>query len=179
MRKYLTLAAVAPLALLAACGDSDTETTTMDDDMVATDTGMDDTAMADGNADASTMAPGTASTFADAGDYSGEYSYSADDGTTRNLTLNSADNTYQYTGTDGTVQRGSYEPMSDGYRIRIADYYGSPAWFGYSNGSLVQLEDDVEITADTDFSPQSSEYGSRPVFSRSPQIGSTVAPDNM
>ncbi|MGB3165418.1 MAG: hypothetical protein WBA68_01430 [Alteraurantiacibacter sp.] len=174
MRKLIALTAVAPFALLAACGDNDAETTTMDDETVAAD--MDANATAD-----STMAQDdgvtTATSLDDAGDYSGSYSYSAPDGSTQDLMLNSSDNTYEYTRADGTRASGTYERNADGYRIRVADFYGSPAWFTFSNDRLVRLQQDVEVTADTDFSAEDSGFEDRAVFSRSPELGSPVTPE--
>ena len=175
MRKLLVLTAAAPLALLAACGDSDTDT------MAETDTA----AMADAETNATTAAadmdaPSPATTLADAGDYSGTYSMSAPDGTMRGVTLNSSDSTYSYTAADGTERTGSYTVAPDGYRLSIEDFYGTPAYFAISNGSLVRLQGDtaidetnIEVTGERYARSQGEDDA---IFSRDPSLGSPVAP---
>ena len=173
MRKFTILAAAAPLALLAACADNDADDTTMEgEDVAAADM------EANSTADAGDTAPSTATSLDDSGDFSGSYSYTAPDGSSQDLRLNASDNTYEYTAPDGTVNTGSFERNADGYRIWIADYYGDPAWFSFSNDRLVRMNQDAEVNADTDFSAEDSGFEDRAVFSRSPELGSPVAPQN-
>lgn len=173
MRKFSILAAVAPVALLAACADNEAEETAMaDDETAAADMETNSTAEMDDTA------PSTATSLDDAGDYSGTYSYNAPDGSTQDLRLNASDNTYEYTRPDGTMATGTYERNNDGYRIWIRDYYGDPAWFSFSNDQLVRMNQDTQVTADTDFSAQDSGSADRAIFSRSPELGSPVAPQN-
>lgn len=178
MRKSLILAAVAPLALLAACGDADTETATTDADMAADATANDTAMTADADAAMEADAPPTA--LADAGDYSGVYYYGtgADE---RAVRINSAAKTYDYMGSDGVMKSGTYTATPDGYRLWIEDFYGTPAWFSLSNGRLVRLEQDVEITDPTVVVTgeryDRAEEGDA-VFSRFPEPGAPVAPTN-
>lgn len=125
----ITIAA-APLALLAACGGNEADETAIEEP-------VETTAAVDPANDA---AP---TTLVDAGDFSGSYNYTADDGTARNLTLDASDDSYEYTADDGTVRSGNYARMDDGYRFEIVDYYGGPGYFTYSGGSIYQLEDDT------------------------------------
>ena len=172
MRKFIALTAAAPLALLAACGDNDTE--------VPADTDADLTAIDDTGASAETMAAGPATSLADAGDYSGTYSVQTNDGTQRGITLNATDSTYSYVNRDGTERTGRYTITTDGYRMAIDDFYGEPAYFTISNGDLVKLQSDVDITPDIEVSGErySRSQGDDAVFSREPQLGSPVAPQD-
>ena len=182
MRKFTILAAVAPLALLAACGDNDAAEVDTDADTMAADTDTTDTMdTADMDGDAATGGDvATAENFNEAGDFSGDYSYTAPDGTARNVKINSTDGTYEYTGADGQMKTGRYELDASGYRFRIPDFYGSPAFFAISRGQLVEVGEDVEVTRETDFSANRADRSqpsqSRAVFSRSPEPGSSVAP---
>ena len=174
MNKLTILAAAAPIALLAACGDSDVDETTMDDDTMASDTMADDTMMAD---DAAT---GTATSQADAGDFSGVYSYAADDGSETAIRINSADNSYDYVGSDGEMRSGNYTWTPDGYRFQVGDWFGEPSYFVLSGDELVRQQGDLEYT---EGSPVSGERYSRAresdaVFSRFPEPGSPVTPQD-
>lgn len=169
MRNSLILAAAAPLALLAACGDNDVEDADTDAD-VAADTMANDTAADE---------DGSATALSDAGDYSGVYSHTADDGTETAIRLNAADRTYEYVGPDNEVRSGRYSWAEDGYRLKIDDWYGDPAWFTISNGQLVKLVEDMEVNEGITVSGeryQRAEDGDA-VFSRFPSLGSPVAPD--
>ncbi|KLE34174.1 hypothetical protein [Aurantiacibacter luteus] len=176
MRKYLILTAAAPLALLAACGDSDADETAMADDTAAADTMANDNAMA---AD-TTAEAGPATTLADAGDYSGVYSYTGADGDTA-VRINSADMTYDYVGPDNQVQTGKYTTTPDGYRFKIDNWYGSPTWFTVSNGQLVRLNEDMELNTENSMTVTGDRYTRATegdaVFSRFPEPGSPVAPE--
>ena len=178
MRKFSIFAAtVAPLALLAACGDNDA------DEM---DADADTTAMADSetNADAmngSNTGDMTATRMSDAGDYSGVYSTTGADGSETALRLTSDGNRYEYVGADNEVRTGTYTLADDGYRLMIDDWWGEPRWFTFSNGELVALEGDTEITTDN-INVTGERYTraqeSDAVFSRFPEPGSSVAPQN-
>ena len=174
MRKLTILLAAAPLALLAACGDKADDTDTA---------AADDTAMAD--VDTATTAgddtPGPATWLKDAGDYSGTYSYTGDDGTKRELTFNSADKTYSYTAADGTKKTGTYTWADDGYRVLIDDYYGRPTYFAFRNGSFYELPANVALT--DEMVVTGNRYvradGDSEVFSREPELGSSVVPETV
>lgn len=165
MRKYIALTAIAPLALVAACGDNDAEEDTVD----TADTSM-----------ATELEPepveATPTPIAEAGDFSGAYTYAANDGTGTSVRLNASDDTYEYTGEDGTVRTGTYSRASDGYRLIFEDYYGSPAYFTISNGELVRLAGDVEVTDDITVTGDRFARDDNAVFSREPELGSPVAP---
>ncbi|MGB3796452.1 MAG: hypothetical protein WA957_09140 [Alteraurantiacibacter sp.] len=175
MRKILVISAAAPLALLAACGDSepaeDVDTTSVETTMPADD--MSTTMAADG----------PATTLDESGDFSGTYSMQGEDGADRNVTLNSADDSYEYTASDGTTRTGNYTRMDDGYRLQIEDYDGSPGYFTFSNGELVRLQDDTTVNEGT--TVQGERYSSRndssdddAMFSREPRMASPVAPQD-
>ncbi len=168
MRKYTILLAAAPLAMLAACGDD------AEEPVEPADTEMTDTDTA-----ASEYTPGPATSLADAGDYSGTYSYTGEDGATRNVTLNSADSTYSYTDAEGAEQSGTYTLADDGYRFRIDSYYGGPGWFTIRDGWLVRMSDDSEVTADTVVTGESYVRDDGAMFSREPEPGSPVVPDDL
>lgn len=171
MRNFTILLAAAPIALLAACGGSETD----DDAMMAeTEMAADEgaTDMADDG-----YAPGPATSLADAGDFSGNYSYTADDGTTRGVTLNSQDKTYTYFGPDGLRRTGDYTWTPDGFRIRIDEFDDRPAWFVIREGSLIRLNDDTEVTSEQ--TVEGDRYrrdDDNAMFSREPELGSPVAP---
>ena len=175
MRNFTLLIAAAPLAMLAACGDGDVEETEVDTEMATTE-GMETDAMASSAESGS----GVATSQADAGDYSGVYSYEGEDGTSNAVRLNASDNTYEYVGADDEVRSGSYTWEDDGYRLRIEDFDGSPAWFTISDGDLVRLQGDSEVNAST--TVQGERYARAQeddaVFSRFPELGSPVAPTN-
>ena len=177
MRKFSIFAAtVAPLALLAACGDDDADQVDAD-----ADTSM----MADNETNTDAMSTGdsdmAASRMEDAGDYSGVYSATGEDGTETAVRLNSSGNTYEYVGADNEVRTGTYTLADDGYRFMISDWWGEPRWFTISNGDLVQLEGDVAIN-DDNVNVTGQRYTraqeSDAVFSRFPEPGSSVAPTN-
>ncbi|WP_271079322.1 hypothetical protein [Aurantiacibacter sp. MUD61] len=174
MNKLTILAAAAPLALLAACGDSDTEESMADDDATMGETAANDTAPMEGeNAD-------TATAVADAGDYSGVYSYTGEDGNQTAFRVNSTDMTYEYVGSDGEMRSGTYSVAEDGYRLQVSDWYGEPANFAISNNELVRLQGDLEMT--NSMTAEGERYARAQegdaVFSRFPEPGSPVAPQD-
>lgn len=173
MRKTTILIAAAPLALLAACGDGADETAetadTMDTASTEATTGTDVTEADD---------PGTATTLADAGDYSGTYNFSSEDGETRSITLDSTDKSYSYTGEDGTEKTGTYSWASDGYRLSIPDYYGSDTYFAFRGDSFYRVPSDLEFDAETEVSGDRYRQ-SDAQFSRRPEIGSQVVPEDI
>lgn len=175
MRKYTILLAAAPLALLAACGDK------ADDTAATDDTAMTDT-MATGTATPAATdedTPGPATKAADAGDVSGTYSFTGDDGAKRDVTINSADKSYSYTAADGTKKTGSYTVDKDGYRYFIKDYYGRPTYFAFRNGTFYELPDNVSLTGD--MVVQGNRYARQEteMFSREPEPGSPVVPERL
>ncbi|MWV26606.1 hypothetical protein [Aurantiacibacter rhizosphaerae] len=172
MRKFIAITAAAPLALLAACGDSEPA-----DDM---ETAPVETTMAADDATATMPADGPATTLDDSGDFSGTYNMQGDDGTSRSVTLNSADDSYEYTAADGTTRTGNYTRMDDGYRLQIEDFDGSPGYFTFSNGDLVRLQNDANVEEGMTVQGERYSNGNRDdaVFSREPELGSPVAPQN-
>ena len=172
MRNYLMMAAVAPITLVAACaGDAD-EGEAMDADAATVASTESDTATMDAD-----YTPGPATKLEDAGDYSGNYSYTAADGKEYGLALNSQEKTYTFFGPDGLQRTGDYTWTPDGFRIRIDEFDAGPAWFTIREGSLIRLNEDREIT------PEITVDGDRyqrdddnAMFSREPSLGSPVAP---
>ena len=173
MRFHTLILAAAPIALLGACSDGadDTDAATM------TTEELDTTATATDPADE----PGRATSLADAGDFSGDYTTTAPDGTTRSVRLNANDNTYSYTDAEGNEQTGTFTRDNDGYRLRITDFYGGPGIFTLRDGSLYRLNDDASVTADS--MVQGERYtrsdGDGAPFSREPEPGSPVAPQDL
>ena len=168
MRKLILIASAAPLALLAACGETAEDTTdvAVTDDMTATQPADPDEG-------------GEATAIAEAGDYSGTYSFTAADGTKRSVSLDSSNNSYRYTGEDGTERTGTYTIADDGYRLSFADYYGGPAYFAYRNGAFYRLPEN--ITVDTPIVASGERYArdDDAPFTREPEIGSPVAPTDL
>ena len=171
MRNYLMMLSIAPIALVAACGNEVNEDDAMDADATTVATAENDPTAA------SDYTPGPATALADAGDYSGSYSYTADDGTEYGVKLDSQDKTYTYFGPNGLQRTGDYTWTPDGFRIRIDEFDAGPAWFTIREGSLIRLREDREVT------PEINVEGDRYVrdddnamFSREPEIGSPVAP---
>lgn len=172
MRKFTILLAAAPLALLAACGDGDVEETT-DVSTAEADMGANDMAMA------GDTQPGPATSEADAGDYSGVYSYSADNGTQNAVRINASEGTYDYVGANDEMRSGNFTWEDDGYRMRIEDFNGETAWFAISNGDLVRLQNDTALdntmTVEGDRYARAQEDDA--VFSRFPEPASPVSPE--
>ena len=174
MRNYLMMAAVAPIALVAACaGDADEGETTDADATTVASSENDPTAAEDD------YTPGPATALADAGDYSGNYSYTADDGKEYGVRLNSSDKTYTYFGPDGLQRTGDYTWTPDGFRIRIDEFDAGPAWFTIREGSLIRLNEDTEV--DAEMTVEGDRYrrdDDNAMFSRFPEIGSPVTPQD-
>ncbi|MXP11158.1 chitin-binding domain-containing protein [Pseudoblastomonas halimionae] len=173
MRKYTIMLAAAPLALLSACGDSADDETVTETDVVAETDAAGDSAMVE---DTST---GPATRIDDAGEYSGSYSFADDAGETRNVRLSSSDNTYSYTDADGNEQTGSYTVDDDGYRIRLADFYGEPATFAYRNDAFWLVDGDLIFAEDTDVNGDryARNRDDDEMPSRAPELGSSVDRD--
>ena len=131
MRTFFTLTAAAPLVLLAACG----ETTPADESRVAPV----DTEIAALDQSEAEPLPQVATSLDDV-EFGGAYSLESPDGQSERLTLNSQDDTYEYTAANGTVTRGSYTRMDDNRRLSIEDFGGRPAYFAVADGELVRLE---------------------------------------
>ena len=169
MRKHTIMLAAAPLALLAACGDGADEEAVAETDMAAETTATD-------TSEPDEVAP---TKIADAGDVSGAYSFTGEDGATRSITLNAADTTYSYTDDEGVEQSGTYTVTPDGYRIYLSDYYGSPGWFIYRNDALDLIRTDFEVPPDVtipgDRYQRDDDDGEMP--SRRPELGSSVDRD--
>lgn len=178
MRKYTILLAAAPLALLAACADdADTDADMAEDtaaDTTAIDTADTDQTMADDD-----YTPGPATALADAGDISGGYTYTAEDGKTRAVKIESEGKKYTYFGPDGIQYVGEYSWTNDGFRLLLPDFDGSQTWFAVREGSLIRMGEDTELTADT--TVEGERYrrdDDNAMFTREPYIGSPVAPQD-
>ena len=170
MRKIITLTAAAPLALLAACGDNE-PADDLDADPVETTMPADDMS--------NMQADGPATTLEETGEFSGTYNMQSEDGTSRSIRLDSSDDSYEYTASDGTTRTGNYTRLDDGYRLQIEDYDGSPGYFTFSNGQLVRLQDDTSINEG--MTVQGERYSrddDDAMFSREPELGSPVAPQD-
>ena len=140
MRKLLALSAIAPLALLAACGDAPVE----EEDLAVEQAGTGLEAPVD---QASYAPPSDA---VDGMDYSGDYSFTGLDGSESRLTLNSADNTYTYTAPGMTEPRTGSYTLADN-RITIADLDDrGTAYFSVSNDALYRLADETRPYSDTE-----------------------------
>jgi hypothetical protein len=159
MNKHIALAAIAPFALLSACGSNESPA---DDPAANTaDSAMMETPVP-------TSAAATPTRLADAGDFSGSYSLAepsdaeiamvsdqagADTGSTAGTTpnrgsirFNSADNTYEYTPAEGPARTGSFSRTDDNYRLLIEDFDGGPAYFAFSDGDLYRLSGDTPMS---------------------------------
>ena len=169
MQKLFVSAALAPLVLIAACSQENTDETS------AT------TEAAPATATASVeepVAPATPTPIAEAGDYSGRYSITRADGTQGNITLDSSNDSYSYTDASGTTRTGTVRRLDDGYRFSIEDYEGSIAYFTLSNGSLIRLSDDVAIDNTVTVTGERYSRDDKP-FTREPELGSPVAPQDL
>jgi hypothetical protein len=128
MRILITLTVAAPLALLAACGDStpaeEPETASME-------------SVADASATADASMPPPASSL-EGVDFAGEYSLTDEAGTTSRISLRD-DDTYDYTGPDGTTRSGRYSRTDDGNRLMIEDFDGQAGYFSVGDGALYRL----------------------------------------
>jgi len=143
MRTFITLAAAAPLALLAACGDTtpveETEVVPMEAEVAELDM-------------ASEALPEVPANALDQLEYSGTYVRERGDGIER-VRLNAEDDSWEYTTPDGTVTSGTYTRMDDNQRLAIEDFDGEPAYFSVANGSIYRLDsietppDQITVTA--------------------------------
>ena len=173
MRKFTILLAAAPLAMLAACGEAETDADMTDADATTVATSDNDpTAAGD-------YTPGPATALADAGDISGGYTYTAEDGTSRSVKIDASNKSYTYYGPDGITRTGDYTWTPDGFRLMLPDFDGTQSWFVVREGSLVRLNEDKKWT------PEMTVEGDRyardddnAVFSREPELGSPVAPQD-
>ena len=174
MRNTTILLAAAPLALLAACGDAETDDATDADATTVASSESDPTAAGEDD-----YTPGPATPLADAGDYSGNYTYTADDGSQQGLTIDTESQTYSYFGPDGLTRTGDYTWTPDGFRIMIPEWNEGPTWFVVREGQLVRLDEDKEFNAETIADGERySRDDDNEMFTREPYIGSPVAPQD-
>lgn len=168
MRKIIALSAIAPIAMLAACGDNEVENEAMTAENAEMTTEM--TSPVEPQ-------PAQATTLDEAGDFSGTYDYTGEDGTSTSVTLNSEDDSYEYTDAEGEVRTGNFTRLDDGYRLRIEDWNGAPAWFTISQGDLIRLQQDSSVTSDITVEGERFVRSDEDaMFSRDPELGSPVAP---
>ncbi|NNC59432.1 MAG: hypothetical protein HKO05_05490 [Erythrobacter sp.] len=177
MRLPKILAAAAPLALLAACGDN-----VEDIEAAAADT---ENAIATEDVDTSgddDSEPAAATKLDEAKDASGTYTVTDADGTTRRITLDTSAGTYEYKNDKGETKTGSYTRADDGYRFIINDYNGRIGYFAFSNGDLVRLPVDATLSPDdkgeVEVSGERYRRDDKP-FTREPELGSPVAPQDL
>ena len=131
MRPLILLTAAVSLTLLTACG----KTTPADEVAVAP---MDaKVAELDMSADPLAEVPENALNQID---YAGTYTRDSDLGSER-LTLDPAEDSFEYTAPNGTVSRGSYTRMDDNKRLSFEDLDGRPAYFSVAEGSIYRLDD--------------------------------------
>ena len=174
MRNTAILFAAAPLALLAACGDAETDDTMDADATTVATADADPTAASDDD-----YTPGPATALADAGDYSGNYSYTASDGSQQGITINDKDKTYSYFGPNGLTRTGDYTWTPDGFRIMIPEWSEGPTWFVIREGQLVRLDEDKEFNAETVVEGERyARDDDNAMFSREPELGSPVGPQD-
>lgn len=132
MRNLFALTAIAPLALLAACGDAPVE----DEDVALDPAGLGlespDVAAAD--------MPQPTENSVETVDYSGDYTFTGLDGSESTLTLDKEAGTYSYKG-PGIESSGTYETL-DGSRIAIEDFDGRAGYFSIADGALYRLADE-------------------------------------
>lgn len=128
MRMLIALTAAAPLALLAACGDS-----TPADEVEPTP--MDTAALNDVSGGAMTSPPASS---LEGMDFAGDYSLTDEAGRTSRITLR-GDDTYDYTGPDGSTRSGRYSRTEDGNRLLIEDFDGRAGYFSIGDGALYRL----------------------------------------
>jgi len=128
MRTLFALAAAAPLALLAACGDSTPAEEAGTEPM--------DNVAADASRAGETRPVPVASL--EGVDFAGDYRLADESGQTARITLRD-DDTYDYTGPDGTTRSGRYSRTEDGRRILIEDFDGQAGYFSVADGALYRL----------------------------------------
>lgn len=128
MRLSVVLA-VAPLALLGACGESTPVEEVEAEPMEA--------ALEQEPADNEEIGAVDLGEY----DYSGEYRMQGEGGETESLTINADDSTYSYTGPDGETRTGTYTLMDDNRRLMIEDFNGQAAYFSVDEGALYRLAD--------------------------------------
>ena len=126
MRVSVAFIAAAPLALLAACGES-----TPVDEMNAEPM---ETVLA---TEAAEPEPISAIDLSQA-DYTGAYTMIEEDGTRETITLN-PDMTFEYTTSDGLTRTGEYRVMDDDLRLMIEDFDGRAAYFSLDDDTLYRL----------------------------------------
>lgn len=137
MRHPISFTAAAPLALLAACGEStpveETEVVPMENEVTELDI-------------AGEALPEVPENALDEVDFSGTYIREAAGGLER-LTLNTDDDTYEYVAPDGTQTSGSFARMEDNRRIALEDLDNETVYFSVAEGSIYRLSN-AESPAD-------------------------------
>lgn len=140
MRKLIALAAVAPVALLAACGDS-----ASDDGAPAP---MDTMGLQTPQPESMPPVPENAlETVA----FGGSYTMTGLDGSVSRITLDAEDDSYEFTGGDGSTTSGDFARMDDGSRIMIEDFDGRDGYFAIADGAIYRLAS--ETTSVEDITP--------------------------
>ena len=131
MRRLIAVAAVAPFALLAACGDStpveEVEPEPMDTMGLETP-------------DPVAVEPVPEASLENV-DFAGDYAMTGLDGSISTITLDPTDDSYEYTAGDGTSSSGNFTRMDDGQRIMIEDFDGRAGYFAIGDGAIYRLPD--------------------------------------
>ena len=131
MRRLIAVAAVAPFALLAACGDSTPAEQAAPEPM--------DT-MGLETPDPAAVTPVPENSL-ESVDFAGDYTMTGLDGSVSTITLNPDDDTFEYTAGDGTTSTGSFTRMDDGQRVMIDDIDGRPGYVAIGDGAIYRLPD--------------------------------------
>ncbi|AKH43083.1 hypothetical protein FHS61_001217 [Altererythrobacter atlanticus] len=124
MRFPLAITAVAPLALLAACGES------------APEPAPEEVAAAP---EEPAMPPVPADSL-ETLDYAGTYTLTRINGSKASLTLDAEGSSYTYIAANGKETEGSFTKV-DGNRIMVEDFDGEPGYFAVAEGAIYYLPD--------------------------------------
>lgn len=131
MRKLVAVAALAPFALLAACGES-TPAEQVEPEP------MDPMGLATPETSAVQEVPDDS---LESVDFAGDYTMTGLDGSVSTITLDPEDDSYEYTAGDGTTSSGTFSRMDDGQRIMIEDFDGREGYFAIGDGAIYRLPD--------------------------------------
>ncbi|BBC71150.1 conserved hypothetical protein [Altererythrobacter sp. B11] len=126
MRNPLAAAILlAPLALLAACGDSKPAEEAQTEVAAAP---------------AAPAMPEVPADALDSVNYAGTYALTRINGSQAKVTLNPEDTSYKYVAANGKESEGKFSRV-DGNRIMIDDLDGKPGYFAIADGAIYYLPD--------------------------------------
>jgi len=126
MRHLIAFGAIAPLALLAACGSEAPADEAATEEVAAAPT---EPAM-----------PTVPADSLDTVDYKGTYTLTRINGSKATVTLDPEDTSYTYVAMNGDETDGSYSRV-DGNRIMVEDFDGEPGYFAVADGAIYYLPD--------------------------------------